>query len=132
MRRRRAVDAGDIVVGWLVKLVAAFAVVGVLAFDGISLGIAQLAVTDTAAAAARTASTELVSGATPQQAYIAARETAVADAAVNALPEDMFLVSPEGAVTLTVVRTAPTLVLHLVPRLDSRLVASATTTHEPG
>jgi hypothetical protein len=51
MRILGATDAGNIVVGWLAKLVVVFSVLGVLAFDGVSMGIAELAVTDSAAAA---------------------------------------------------------------------------------
>ncbi|WP_380164216.1 hypothetical protein [Jannaschia sp. R86511] len=132
VRTVRAPDAGDVVVGWLVRLVAVFAVVGVLLFDGVSLGIAELAVTDTAAAAARAAGQELDTGATAQEAYLAAREAADTDHDLNDVPADRFQVTADGAVTLTVRRTVPTLVLHHVPGSDAWLVAEATAGHDAG
>ena len=125
-------DAGDIVVGWLVKLVAGFAVVGVLAFDGVSFGVAELAVTDTAAAASRVASAELTSGRTAQQAYTAAYEAAVRDDGINEIPVEEFLVGPDRSVTLTVRRSTPTLVLHHIPGSETWLVAESTATHQAG
>lgn len=127
-----ATDRGSIVVGWLVKLVAFFAVVGVLVFDGVSLGIAQLAVTDSAAAAARAASLELSTGSTAQRAYEAALATSAQQDVTDQVPVEQFLVGADGSVTLTVRRTAPTLVLHHVPGSESWLVSSATASHVAG
>lgn len=127
-----AADRGSIVVGWLVKLVAVFAVVGVLVFDGVSVGIAQLAVTDSAAAAARAASLELSAGGTAQRAYEAALATSAQQDATDQVPVESFLVGAGGSVTLTVRRTAPTLVLHHVPGSGSWLVSSATASHVAG
>jgi hypothetical protein len=129
MRILGATDAGNIVVGWLAKLVVVFSVLGVLAFDGVSMGIAELAVTDSAAAASQAASRELMSGGTPQDAYAAASASAVQDDAFNTLPTETFLVAADRTVTLTVVRETPTLVLHYIPRSEEWLVAEATSTH---
>lgn len=129
MRILGATDAGNIVVGWLAKLVVVFSVLGVLVFDGVSMGIAELAVTDAAAAASQAASRELMSGGTPQDAYVAATGSAVQDDAFNTLPTESFLVDADRTVTLTVVRETPTLVLHFIPRSEEWLVAEATSTH---
>lgn len=131
-RAARAHDAGDVVVGWLVRLVAVFSVVGVLAFDGVSLGTAELAVTDTAAAAARAAGLELGSGSTAQQAYLAAQDAASADDGLNEVPVEEFVVTPDGTVTLLVRRDTPTMVLHHIPGSAGWLVAEATATHAAG
>lgn len=121
-------DSGDIVVGWLVKIIAVAGLVGVLGFDGVSLGIAELAVTDTAAKAAREASDELADGASAQRAYRVATEITLAGASTNRLPVEKFIVGSDRSVTLTVERTSPTLVLHYIPRSSSWLVAEATAT----
>lgn len=131
-RPHGAGDAGDVVVGWLVKLVAVFSVVGVLAFDGVSLGAAELAVTDTAVAAARAAGLELGSGATAQQAYDAAQAAASEDDGLNEVPVEDFVVAADKSVTLLVRRTAPTMVLHHIPGSDGWLVAEATASHTAG
>jgi hypothetical protein len=127
----RGGDRGDIVIGWLVRLVVALAVVGVLAFDGLSLLVARLAVTDSAATAAREAGQDLTTGGTPQGAYLTAVEAVVEDNTFNEVPAEAFLVGPAGEVTLTVLRKTPTLVLRHVPRSESWLTVSATATYDP-
>ncbi|WP_336924204.1 hypothetical protein [Aquipuribacter sp. SD81] len=131
MRRVRTgggTDRGDIVIGWLVRLVVVLAVVGVLVFDGLSLLVGHLAVADSAAAAAREAGREIAAGATPQAAYLSAVEEVVADGAYDEVPAGSFVVDRTGAVTLTVVRDTPTLVLHHVPRSESWLTVRSTAT----
>ena len=81
-------DTGDIVVGWLVRLVASLAVVGVLLFDGISLGVAPLEVMDQAADASRVASGEVASGRSAQDAYDAAWRRSSAGRAGVDMPVD--------------------------------------------
>ena len=130
MRHLPSGDTGDIVVGWLVRLVACLALAGVVTFDGISLGVADLDVTDAAAAASRTASATLVAGGSPQAAYDAAWH-AVARPSVE-LPVDGFLVGPARSVTVTVHRTVATLVLHRVPGSGRWVTVSATATHPAG
>jgi len=132
MRPFAAGDTGGVVVGWLAKIVAAFAVVGVLVFDGASLGVAELGVADQAAAASRAASAELVSGGTPQDAYDAAWANIDVGSDDLSLPVARFVVASDRTVTLTVERTVPTLVLHRVPGSDSWLTVSATSTHRSG
>lgn len=129
MRISAGEDTGGVVVGWLVKLVALFAVLGVLAFDGISVAVAGLAVTDTAAAASRAASEQLDVSGNPQLAYGAAVETALADSVDNEVPTDGFSVAADGTVTVTVLRQPPTLLLHHVPRSERWLVTTASASH---
>jgi hypothetical protein len=126
-----AADRGDIVIGWLVRLVVVLAVVGVLAFDGLSIGVARLAVTDSAAGAAREAGQELAAGAAPQAAYLTAVEAAVTDDAYNEVPAGSFVARRDGSVTLTVVRDTPTLVLHHVPRSERWLTVRSTASWSP-
>ena len=132
MRLLVAGDSGDIVVGWLVKLVAGMAVVGVLVFDGVSLGVAELGVADQAAAASRAASREVAAGSTDQSAYDAAWQAVAGGSGRVELPVEQFSVAADGTVTLGVRRTAPTLVLHHVPRSERWLTVSATSVHTPG
>lgn len=132
MRLLPSGDSGDIVVGWLVKLVASLAVVGVLAFDGISLGVAHLEVMDQAADASRVASSTLTGGGTDQAAYDAAWQEVAAGSSTVQLPVETFVTAPDGTATVTVQRTVPTLVLHRVPRSTSWLTVRATSVHTPG
>lgn len=131
MCSRTGSDRGDIVLGWLVRLVAVFAVVGVLGFDGISLGVARFAVADTASSAALAAGRQRMTTTVPQDAYDAAYDAAFADNGLNEIPPADFGLGSDGSVTLTVVREVPTLVLHHVPGSEKWLRTSSTATWSP-
>lgn len=114
----RTDDRGDVVVGWLVRVVASVAVVGVLLFDAISVGAAKMSVTDQASEAARAASDNWLSRHDQQAAFDAAWQAATDSNAANTVDTRSFRVEKNGTVHLTVERTAPTLVLRLVGPLQ--------------
>lgn len=125
-------EAGGIVTGWLVRLVVVLGLTGVLAFDGVSLGVATLSVTDQAASAARAAANEYVMSSSAQGAYERAVGVARRADPDNQVPVESFLITTDGQVTLTVQRSVPTLVLRHVPGSERWLLADATTTHTAG
>ena len=105
-------DRGDIVLGWLTKLVAVLAVLGVVGFDLIALGTARFQAEDHAQAAARAASERYRDGKDLQAAY----DAAVAEVVPHGETIDpaTFSVAPDGAVTLTLHRTASTMVVEKI------------------
>jgi hypothetical protein len=107
-------DVGDIVVGWLVRVVASVAVVGVLLFQAVSIAAATLPDTAPASRAARGASDDWVSHHSQQSAFDAAWAAATEANPTNTVDPKSFQVAQNGTVHLTVHRTAPTLVLRLV------------------
>jgi hypothetical protein len=111
VRRCPSRDTGDIVLGWLTKLVVVLSVVGLIAFDGISIATARLSVEDQATAAAREASRAFQQTRNVQAAYDTAVATAVEADPLNAVPPGAFRAQQDGTVTLVVQRTATTLVL---------------------
>ncbi|HET8615017.1 MAG TPA: hypothetical protein VFL94_05790 [Actinomycetales bacterium] len=111
-------ERGDIVVGWLVRVVATLAVVGVLLFDAISVGTATMSVTDQASEAARVASTDWLAHHDQQSAFDAAWTAATQANATNTVDTHTFRVEKNGTVHLTMHRTAPTLVLRLLGPLS--------------
>lgn len=120
VRRRtstRERDRGDVVVGWLVRVVASVAVVGVLLFDVVSVGAAKMSVIDQAGTAARAASDDWLTHHNQQAAFDAAWTSAIESNATNSVDTKSFRVDQTGTVRLDVHRTAPTLLLHLVPPL---------------
>lgn len=122
-------DRGDIVLGWLTRLVATLAVLGVLAFDAISLGSTRFSVEDDAQTAARAAVEVYRDSKDVQRAYDAAlAELGDSGATVDA---PTFAVAQDGSITLTVRTTAPTLVLEKVPPLRDWAETSATVTGRP-
>jgi hypothetical protein len=105
-------DRGDVVLGWLTKLVATLAVLGVIGFDAISLGSTRLQTEDHAQTAARAASETYKSGRDLQAAY----DAAVAEVAVHGDTVDptTFAIAPDGAVTLTLRATAETMLVEKI------------------
>lgn len=97
--------------GWLMRLTVTLAVLGVLAFDGISLGVARLSAADDASVAARAASGVWSQTRDVQAAYDAAVTSAVQADPANSVPPSSFTAAPDGTVTLSVHRTARTLVV---------------------
>lgn len=121
-------DRGDIVLGWLTKLVVTLSLLGVVGFDLISLASTRFQAEDHAQSAVRAAAGAWNGPASLQAAY----DAAVAEVVVHGdtIDPSSFSVAPDGTVRLTLLRTAPTLVLEKVPPLaehaDVRRTVSAT------
>ncbi|MFZ5872199.1 MAG: hypothetical protein ACOYXW_16925 [Actinomycetota bacterium] len=131
LRRLRSRDDGGIVVGWLTKIVVVVGLVGVLAFDAISIGVSRLAVEDAGALAAREASTEVSRSGDVQAAYAAAVTTAAEANPLNEVPPEAFEALPDGGVRLTVAREATTFVVHRVAWIADWARVRATVTGRP-
>jgi hypothetical protein len=125
-------DRGDIVLGWLTKLVVVMSLVGLVGFDAISIGVGRLKAEERAGEAARAA----VRSWSQTQDVQAAYQAAVATSSADGLTEDTidpatFYVGPDGSVTLTVRHTASTLVVEKVDAVADWAVSTATTTASP-
>ena len=119
-------DRGDIVISWLTKLVVATAVVGVVGFDGISIGVAKVNVADDASSAVQAASTAWqTSHHNIQYAYQSAQE-ALSDPVGEEIPVGSFSIEADGTVHLTVNKTARTLVFSRVHKIAHYAVVSST------
>src|SRR6476646_4112317 len=104
-------DRGDIVLGWLVRVVALLAVVGVMAFDGLSIASSRLSIEDQASDAARAAADTWATGHNAQNAFDSAWRSATEANATNELNPKTFSVDRSGIAHVTVTRTAPTFVV---------------------
>jgi cytoskeletal protein RodZ len=106
-------DRGDIVLGWLTKLIVVFGVLGLIGFDGISLVQAHFQAADRATTAASAAADEYKNSHDVQKAYNAAFATVAGD---DTIETKTFQVSQDGTVKLRLHHTATTLVLrHIRP-----------------
>ena len=115
-------DEGSIVIGWITKLVAVAAVVGVVGFDGISVGVAHLTTTDAAANAVQAASQAYEGRHDINAAFTAASQT------LNSHQELLvkgFSIQPDGTTTLTVVNTVKTLLLERTSQTKGWAVVTA-------
>lgn len=102
-------DRGDIILGWLTKLVVTLAVLGVIAFDAISLAAARFSAEDNAQTAARAAVASYGSDQDVQRAYDAALAAVATDG--DTLDADAFVPGTDGSVTLRLRRDVPTLLV---------------------
>lgn len=105
-------DNGSIVIGWLTKLVVAFAIIGVALFDSLSIGAARLGASDDANTAAEAAAADYHTSHNVQSAYVAAVETLPSSS--ETIPAKQFVVEPDGTIELVLVRTTTTLVAHRI------------------
>jgi Flp pilus assembly protein TadG len=119
-------ERGDVLLGWLTKVVIVFAVIGVMAFDGVSLITARLSVQDQAELAARDASITWSTTQDVDQAYKSAVDAAVEANAANEVPATAFTVTRDGTVTMTVKRDAQTFVVRLIPPMRNLTHISST------
>jgi hypothetical protein len=107
-------DRGDIVLGWLTKLVVVFGIAGLALFDAISLGTTYVNVADQGSYAAREASEMWASTKDLQKAYDAAVAAATEQNAGNTVDAASFRIDPDGTVHLKVSREATTLVIYRI------------------
>jgi hypothetical protein len=113
--RSSAIDAGSIVLGWLTKLVLLFAVLGVLLFDGIAIGVNNVKAQDDANQAAQAAADTYKTTHDLQAAYTAA-VAAAANGNEKVLPRS-FVIAADGSVHLVLRRDTTTLLVKYVGAL---------------
>ena len=104
-------DRGDIILGWLTKLVLVLAVVGVVGFDAISLVQARFQASDRATTAASAAAADYAQNKDVQKAYNAAFATTTDG---DSIETDTFAIGRDGVVTLRLHREATTLLVEKI------------------
>ncbi|HUR52179.1 MAG TPA: hypothetical protein VMZ11_08650 [Mycobacteriales bacterium] len=105
-------DSGSIVVGWLGRLVVLFAVLGLLAYDGVAIMVANFAAADDAGVAAGAAADDFRAHKDIQAAYDAAKQAVAGKG--DTVETKTFQIAPSGKVTLTIDRHPTTLWMHRV------------------
>lgn len=100
-------DAGTIVLGWLTKVALVLGVLGLLAFDGISLLRTDFSAADQATTAASAAADAYKSSHDVQVSYDAALAAVAGNG--DTIETGSFAVGPAGSVTLVLHSTATTL-----------------------
>jgi hypothetical protein len=122
-------DRGDIVLGWLTKLVVVLAVLGVVGFDLISMGSARFQAEDHAQEAVRAATESYRAAQNLQAAYEAALAEVVEHG--DTIDPQTFTVAPDGRITLTLRRTASTMVVEKIPPARAWTEVDVTVTARP-
>lgn len=110
-------DAGGIVVGWLLRISAVLAVIGLIAFDGISIVTVRFALEDDGNQAARSASDTWERTHDIRAALASAQQTAAESNAANVVVPTSLRIDPDGTAHLTIKREASTIVAVHIPPL---------------
>ncbi|MGH8889045.1 MAG: hypothetical protein ACRDV3_04700 [Acidothermaceae bacterium] len=116
-------DSGDIILGWLTRIVVGIAIAGIVAFDGLSIGVAHVSAADDANTAARSASHAWLDQHTLNAAVQAAQATASEHDEI--VVTDSVHVQTDGTVDLKIERAATTLVVRHIHALHSWLTIVA-------
>lgn len=116
-RSRLHCDEGGIVTGWLLKLTFALLVLGVLAYDGISVAYTKVATSDDARYIAQGASEAIVLQRADDDTAILAAEDRAQSRGVTLGKKDV-VIGDDGSVRVHVSRTANTLVAYRIGALD--------------
>jgi hypothetical protein len=109
VRLNPASERGDIVVGWLTRVVLVLAAFGVLAYDAVSIGVGKTTVSDHATTAAINAADTWAHTHDVQQTIATA--SAFAAAHGDTLVAKDFTITQDGTVTVRFCRTATTLLV---------------------
>jgi hypothetical protein len=123
-------DTGDVLLGWLTRLIAGLAIVAVLGIDAVTVGMATVSVQDQANTAAGAARDSYGNQHNVSVALKAAQASALESDSHNVISTTDFSISPTGAVTLHLHRTINTLVAHYLP-IDGLKATSAVGSAQP-
>jgi hypothetical protein len=116
-------DRGDIVLGWLTRVIIALALLGVVVFDGLSLAVAHFAAIDDADSAADSASEAWLATHDLSAALQAAQVSAAEHG--ETVQQGSLNVDPDGTAHVEITREATTLVVHRIPLLRSLTTITA-------
>jgi hypothetical protein len=121
-------ERGDVVLGWLGKLVVALILLGLIGIDGVSLAQARFQGADRATTAASAAADAYKSTKDLQRAYDAAFATTQDG---DTIETKTFAVAPDGEVTLRLHHRAKTLFVKRIGPLKHWTEAVETGTGSP-
>jgi hypothetical protein len=124
-------ERGDIVLGWLTKVTVVLAVLGVFAFDAISLAVGRLQTEDRGNNAARAAVTAYAGTQDVQHAYETALARIAESEPTDTVDPATFSVAQDGTVTLTIEHTAPTMLVDRIGPLRDLATFRVTVSNSP-
>jgi hypothetical protein len=122
-------DRGSIVIGWLARLVILFTVLGFLAYDGVTLMVANFGASDDAGVAASAAADTFERTKDVRSAYDSAVKAL--DGKPDKVETDTFSIDATGKVTLTVDRSPMTFWVHRVGPLKKWTLVRQSGTGQP-
>lgn len=103
-------DRGDVILGWFVKLTLAIVGIGLLLFDGVSVGVTSMSVSDQAATAAGLGADTWNTTHDVKAAYREALD--YVEQHGGTIPKHGFTIDPDGTVHVRVDKEATTVLLY--------------------
>ncbi len=116
-------ESGDIILGWLTRIVVGFSLVGILGFDGVSIGVAHVSAADDANTVARSASHAWFDTHQADAALQAAESTAAEHE--ETVVASSLKIATDGTVDVEIQRSATTLVVRHIHALRSWVTITA-------
>jgi hypothetical protein len=114
-------EDGGIITGWLLQLLMILAVISLLVYEVVAVGVARVALDDTARDVARVARDTYRA-----ERSLGAARTAAEDAVADGRADIVALDEVEGELVVTLSEQARTLLLHRVAPLEDLATATAT------
>lgn len=127
---RLAEDSGSLVLGWLLRMSLGIGLMGVVAFDGLSVAVTRINAIDDASTAAAAAADVLRGQPRNLNAAYKASLVAARDAGAS-IVSDSWYVERDGSVHLTLQKQASTVVLKHIPPLQPVLTVRVTDSSTP-
>lgn len=115
-------DRGDIVVGWLTRLVVVFALLGVCAFEVVSIAVTKVSTKDDATTAAFEASQAWNDTGDVQRAFDTAEAYALEHG--GTIDPESFSIADDGRVSLTMRKEATSVLLFRISSTKKWLVVT--------
>ena len=116
------------VINWLTKLVVVLAILGVLGFDGIAVGVGHFDASDDATSAAQAAATSWRQG----HDYATAEKAAVDSlSSSDVFVPKSLVIAPDGTARIQVVRKVTTLVFQVIPGVKNWTKQTVTASSGP-
>lgn len=125
-----ASDSGTLVLGWLLRMTMGIGLVGIMAFDGLSVAVTHVRALDDASSAAYAASDSLRRAPKDLRAAFRASESAAVEAG-SSLVRDAWYVDRDGSVHVTVQKTAHSWVFKHIPPLVPYLTVTVEESASP-
>jgi hypothetical protein len=122
-------ERGDMVVGWLVRIVIILAVLAVIGYDAITTIQAQITVRDQASSAAVAGYDNYAWSHNVEAAYQAALAAAHSSNTADVIVPSDFVISSDGSVTLKMSRPVHTVFAHYLPIASAKLASASGAAH---
>ncbi|MGL4174143.1 MAG: hypothetical protein ACRCTR_08765 [Actinomycetota bacterium] len=112
-------EQGDVIAGWLLRLVVFTTFAGVVVFDSVSIFTTRLSLVEDSEIAAQAASARWIQSRNSQQSLRSATDAAQIEQSDNRVDSERFFLLADGTAEVTLERKASTLLFGSLPKIKS-------------